>query len=513
VPDVGSVWFGTGRVVTEADRRRRADERRPGVADALGDAACVARVDLEVLGGERLGDHDRVVEVVDERDRPLPGERRLDTLAVVGPLDLALERRLDGVDGRRIGRDQQRRRELVVLGLRDEVGGEHHRVGGVVGDDADLGRPGVPVGADATLSGEELLRERDVEVARSDDDVAARHARRAVRHRSDGLRTADPHDAVDAEQPGGGEDGAVRPAVGRTVGTDAGRRGAEHDLVDPGDLRGDDRHDDGRRVDGLPARHVHAGTADRPVPHAHAGTVALVLPVLRPGPLVEPADLVGGTLDRPAQRRVEPGEGASSTSSGTMRPPSTSTPSKRRVSDDERVVTVARDGASVSTTPARACSRSTRGRGIRSRGSLRSPRRSRTRRRDMAAPEVTADDRGGPDGRHRIPPTRRLPVLTPVPAGHPARRQTGMSSSGAASVRTATSSTASGPKVALSSPKSPGRRSTRKRSPSRKRCAPPSAVATSTATGAAPGCPASTPSSRAIASGVSCPAAKRITSG
>lgn len=46
------------------------------------------------------------------------------------------------------------------------------------------------------------------------------------------------------------------------------------------------------------------------MPHAHAGTVTRVLPVLRPGTLVEPADLVGGTLDRPAQRRVEPGEGA-----------------------------------------------------------------------------------------------------------------------------------------------------------------------------------------------------------
>ena len=56
---------------------------------------------------------------------------------------------LAGVPG--VGRDEQAGGELVVLGLADQVGGEVGRVGGVVGDDADLGRPVLAVDADGAL--------------------------------------------------------------------------------------------------------------------------------------------------------------------------------------------------------------------------------------------------------------------------------------------------------------------------------------------------------------------------
>jgi hypothetical protein len=190
----------SGRVVAEADRGRAADEGRAGVADALGDLPGIGRVDLEVLGRERLGDGDRVVDVVDQRDGALTGERGLDPLTVTGRGHLGVERGLDRVDQREVVGDQQRGRELVVLGLGDEVGGDHLRVRGGVGDDRDLGRAGVAVGADAALRGELLLRERDVEVARPDHEVADRHAGGAVGHRRDRLGAADAHHPVDAEQ-------------------------------------------------------------------------------------------------------------------------------------------------------------------------------------------------------------------------------------------------------------------------------------------------------------------------
>jgi hypothetical protein len=129
----------------------------------------------------------------------------------------------------------------------------------------------------------------------------------------------------------------------------------------------------------------------------------------------------------------------------------------------------------------------------------------------MAAPVEAVGRGGGREATGGSPALGRARTGEARGAAQPALRQTGTSSSGAARVRTGASCTASGPKVALSSPNSPGRRSTRNRSPSRNRCVPSSAT-TSTATGAAPGWPASTPSSRAIASG-SAARAKRMTSG
>ena len=60
------------------------------------------------------------------------------------PLELDVDRvgQLDGVG------DQHGRGERVVLGLADQVGGHVHRVGGVVGQDRDLGRAGLGVDAD-----------------------------------------------------------------------------------------------------------------------------------------------------------------------------------------------------------------------------------------------------------------------------------------------------------------------------------------------------------------------------
>ena len=255
-----------------------------------------------MLGGEQLGHAHRLVDVVDQRDRALAVEGRLDTLAVPRAGDLVLEGRLDGLDELGGGGDQQAGGQLVVLGLGDEVGGDHARLGRAVGHDGDLGRPGVPVDADATLGCQPLLGQADVEVARADDEVARRHAGGAVGHGGDRLGSADPDHAVHAEQCGRRQDGAVGPPVL------AGRRRAEHDLVHAGDLGRHDGHDHRRGVDGLAAGHVHAGPLDGAVPLAHAGAVAVVLPVPGSGALVEPAHLVGGAFQRRPEVGVEVGE-------------------------------------------------------------------------------------------------------------------------------------------------------------------------------------------------------------
>ena len=65
--------------------------------------------------------------------------------------------------------DEHAGRDDVVLGLADEVGGDEGGVGGVVGEDGDLGGTGLGVDADAAL--EQALGGGDVDVARARDHV------------------------------------------------------------------------------------------------------------------------------------------------------------------------------------------------------------------------------------------------------------------------------------------------------------------------------------------------------
>ena len=75
-----------------------------------------------------------------------------------------------------------------MLGLRQQIRGDDARVRAVVREDQDLARSGDAV--DVDLSEDEALGGRNVEVARADDLVDARHRLRAVRERGDGLRAA-----------------------------------------------------------------------------------------------------------------------------------------------------------------------------------------------------------------------------------------------------------------------------------------------------------------------------------
>ena len=89
-------------------------------------------------------------------------------------------------------------------------------IGGVVGQDRDLGRAGF--GVDADLRAADPLGGGDVDVARPGDHVDRRQfgavgVGAAVGQQRHGLGTADGPHLVDAEQAGGGQDGRVRQAV------------------------------------------------------------------------------------------------------------------------------------------------------------------------------------------------------------------------------------------------------------------------------------------------------------
>ena len=117
-----------------------------------------------------------------------------------------------------------------MFGLGEEVGGDHRRVSGPVGDNEDFRRAGELVDSDLT---EDLpLRLVDEGIAGADDLVDARDALGTEGHRRDRLRAADAEDAVSPREMTAGDH--------RRMGV---RRQAGHDLVHLCHLRRYDRHD------------------------------------------------------------------------------------------------------------------------------------------------------------------------------------------------------------------------------------------------------------------------------
>ena len=225
------------RIVTERHRRPRADENGAGVADAIGDCAGVAGLNLEVFGGIGVDHVDALVEIVHQHDRGLlPRQRRPDALGVPGGRHLRFEFGADGLRQLdRIG-DQHRPGQRIVLGLADQVGGDVAGIGGVVGQDRDLGRAGL--GVDADQSAQQSFGGHHVDVAGAGDQVdRLAQPWHAVGEHRDRLCSADRIHLGHAEQRAHGQNRRVRlPA-------ELGLRGR--------------RNGDGRHARHLRGHHVH----------------------------------------------------------------------------------------------------------------------------------------------------------------------------------------------------------------------------------------------------------------
>ena len=261
---------GAGAVVAQRHRGERAEEDRPGVADPGRPGGGVLGLDLEVLGGVGVDHGEALLEVVDQHDRGLlAGQRGADPLGVPGHRHLLVELGLD-VGGEPLGRGHQHRGGgRVVLGLGDQVGRHERGVGGVVGQDPDLGRAGLGVDADDAL--EQPLGGHRVDRARPGDQVDLATRPGAVGEHRDGLGTADGVHLVDAEQRARGQDRRVRePAVVLL------RRGGERDRRDAGDLRGHHVHHHGGHQRRDAAGHVEPDPLDRHLAVGDAGTVGEV---------------------------------------------------------------------------------------------------------------------------------------------------------------------------------------------------------------------------------------------
>jgi hypothetical protein len=108
----------------------------------------VLGLDLQVLGRPGVRHGQRRVEAVHQHAGGLPGQRGLDPLPVPRAGHPGGQRPGHPAGQPVVGGDQQAGGQRVVLGLGDQVRGDHAGVRGVVGDDRDLGRAGLGVGAD-----------------------------------------------------------------------------------------------------------------------------------------------------------------------------------------------------------------------------------------------------------------------------------------------------------------------------------------------------------------------------
>ena len=210
----GQHVVGAGAVVAERDRRvrsRRRSRRRCGPGRRHGGG--VRGLDLEVLGGVGVDDREALLEVVDQHDAGLAAR----------PARCGSARRAGSPRPACRARPRPRRRAAreAVTSTAAASGScsawlsrsaaTYAGVGGVVGEDRDLGRAGLGVDADHAL--EQPLGGDGVDVAGAGDQVDRAARAGAVGEHRDRLGAADGVHLVDAEQRAGGQDRRVRQAA------------------------------------------------------------------------------------------------------------------------------------------------------------------------------------------------------------------------------------------------------------------------------------------------------------
>ena len=153
-----------------------------------------------MLGRQPVDQRDRVGKLRHQDDGAEIAPRRAGDFCARQRLELRLHRLLDLIGERGIVGDQDRLRAGVVLGLRQQVGGDPVGVAGLVGEDQHLGRAGDHV--DADLAEHQALGRRHIGIAGPDDLGHRLDRLGAVGERGHRLRAADAIDLVDAGELG-----------------------------------------------------------------------------------------------------------------------------------------------------------------------------------------------------------------------------------------------------------------------------------------------------------------------
>ena len=252
---------GAGRVIAQRLRRRLADEDAARVAHLRRPARRVLHQQTEVLGSKLVGQRERLIQRIDHDGAAARLERGAGCLAALQGEELAFHLLADLLRQLAGGGNQDRRGQLIVLRLSEQVGRAERGICRLVGDDDRFAR--AVEGVDAHVTEDRALRQRDEDVARPAHLIDLRHALGAVGEGGDRLRAAHAEDAVDSGDVGGDE------LERRDLPLPIGGRGDQH-LLHAGRLRWQHGHQHGRGVDGRGAWHVAAYARQRPHPHAYA---------------------------------------------------------------------------------------------------------------------------------------------------------------------------------------------------------------------------------------------------
>ena len=239
-----------GDIVAERGRGIAAAEHRTGVAHHGDECLIVGRLDLEVLGRDEIGDRHGLLRRVGNDHHAARAEGRFNLGTTRGVGDEPLDRCRDLVGKCVVPGDEPGEAVGTVLGLQNHIDGGEISWIGAVGDHDHLGWPGKGR-RDADRAGDLLLGERDIDVARTDDDIDGPNRLGAMRDGADRLRPADRHDLVGA--------------------CDLRRR--EHDVGDLAIRAGRDTHDDlfNARHPRRNGGHEHGRGIDGPTPGDVAG--------------------------------------------------------------------------------------------------------------------------------------------------------------------------------------------------------------------------------------------------
>ncbi len=227
--------------------------------------ACVARVDLQVLGRVCVDHTNAGVEIINDDDGALLATQCFrDPLTVLGAGHLRghlCRHRIGELHARG---DQYCSGDDVVLGLADEIGGDVAGIGGIVSQHSHLG--GTSLGVDADDPLQLTFGRRDVDIARTRDEIdrsaagAIRQVHAVGQHR-DRLRATDRVDLVDSQEGARREDRGVRPAAEIHLGW-----GHDSERLDPRDLGRNHVHDHAARIDRAATGNVEAHPLDRDPP-------------------------------------------------------------------------------------------------------------------------------------------------------------------------------------------------------------------------------------------------------
>ncbi len=230
----------------------RAEEDRPGIADAPREPFRIPRRDLEMLGRDAVGKRGGFIERAQEHHGSEHAPALARDVASRQDGELPLDRCLDGAGESVAVRHQDRLGGRVVLGLRQEVGSDPFRIVVLVGYDQDF--RGARDAVDADRPEHLALGRRDIRVAWPDDLDDGLDRLRAVRKCRYGLRAADAVDLLDA--------GKTRGRQYERVELAARRRHHHDDAWHARDLGRHRIHEHRARIGRKTARHIEPDGLD-----------------------------------------------------------------------------------------------------------------------------------------------------------------------------------------------------------------------------------------------------------